>query len=290
MYQVLSVYGDPSVAASSGRHEIVSEELLDGGSHTLYLTAPEHDHVRFQPLFATIVRQILTAVSDRFASEGRPLDPPLLLLLDEAVGLASVDEMAAVASSGAAQGVQVVSVFEDLSRFDRLQPNASQQIARAHRAKLVLPGAYQGPSGASIEPLLPAVQARQLTRDEGALMYGNASPVRVRLRRWYRDPELRRRVETEQDAVKPTEPGPTAPTGRSPVDDAGPYSLVEQTGLWNRRRRRPEHDDQVTDDRDRERDRGSRLVPGVLTTNPDGERLLPDNVTRLSPRRDRPRR
>jgi type IV secretion system protein VirD4 len=297
MYQVLSVYGDPTVSASSARHEIVAGELLDGGRHTLYLTAPEHDQIRFQPLFATIVRQILTAASDRFASEGSTLDPPLLLLLDEAVGVASVEELAVVASGGAAQGVQVISIFEDLSRFDRLQANASGLIARNHRAKLVLPGNYRGSAAGSVEPLLPAVQARQLTGGEGALLYDAAPPVRVQLRRWYHDGELRRRVETEQDAVAPSDSRPPRPAGppprnRSPVDDTPDYSLVDQAGAWNRvsRRRRPESpDDTEADrsrDRDRERDRSSRLVSGVVTTR-EGE-TLPDNVTPLG--RDRHRR
>jgi type IV secretion system protein VirD4 len=292
MYQVLSVYGDPTVAASSARHEIVAEELLDGGRNTLYLTAPEHDQIRFQPLFATIVRQMLTAVSDRFASEGEPLDPPLLLLLDDAVGVASVEELAAVASSGAAQGVQVVSIFEDLTRFDRLQNEASNLIARNHRAKLVLPGSYRGSKSGSVEPLLPAVQARQLGEGEGALVYDGAPPVRVQLRRWYRDNELRRRVETEQDAVAPRDSRSTAPPrrNRSPVDSTPSYSLVDQAGAWSKvsRRRRPERVDEGDESgndrgRERERERSGRLVSGVLTTK-EGE-TLPDNVTPLG--RDR---
>jgi hypothetical protein len=184
----------------------------------------------------------------------------------------------------------VVSIFEDLSRFDRLQPHASQQIVRAHRAKLVLPGSYPGPAGDSIEPLLPAVEARQLPEGEGALLYGSSPSARVRLRRWYRDVELRRRVETEQDAVAPSEARPTIPMGRSPIDETPPYSLVDQTGAWHRRNRKRRDQDDSPDERDRsrERDRGGRLVPGVLTTDPDDE-TLPDNVTPLGPR-DRHRR
>ncbi|HEV7762669.1 MAG TPA: type IV secretory system conjugative DNA transfer family protein, partial [Acidimicrobiales bacterium] len=105
MFQVLSVYADPTVAATAAKHEIVPAELLDGGHHTLYLTAPEHDQVRFQPLFAAVVRQMLTAINDRFAADGTPLDPPILFLLDEAVGVATVEDLAAIASTGAAKGV-----------------------------------------------------------------------------------------------------------------------------------------------------------------------------------------
>ena len=39
MHQILRVYEDPMVADSMDRHEIVPDEVLDGGNHTLYLTS-----------------------------------------------------------------------------------------------------------------------------------------------------------------------------------------------------------------------------------------------------------
>jgi type IV secretion system protein VirD4 len=269
MFQILSVYSDPTVAASAAKDEIVAAELLDGGSHTLYLTAPEHDQARFLPLFATIVRQIRTAVDDRFASERRPVDPPLLLLLDEAVGVASVDDLASIASTGAAKGVQVVSIFQDLGRFEGLHGDAGGLLAKSHRALMVVAGQQDVAADApSPQRHHWAELGARLAPGEAALRYGSAKPVRLRLRRWYQDSQLSKRVHTEQDAVEPVGPVESSPSmlrSRSPVDRPATYSLVAQTGMWPSRATR------------RERRRSDDPL-GQDSMPPDE---LPDNVTRL---------
>jgi type IV secretory pathway TraG/TraD family ATPase VirD4 len=240
MFQVLSVYADPTVAATAAKHEIVPAELLDGGHHTLYLTAPEHDQVRFQPLFATIVRQLLTAINDRFAADGTPLDPPILFLLDEAFGVATVEDLAAMAATGASKGVQVVSIFQDMGRFEGLQPNAASLLAKNHRAMLVVGGdhdvAATAGAGPSDERLFWADLGRLLGEGEAALLYGTPKPVRLRLRRWFKDAELTRRVGTAQDAVAPSEKRLPS-VYRSPLDTSPAFSMARQTSAWLRSRR-----------------------------------------------------
>jgi type IV secretion system protein VirD4 len=246
MYQVLSVYGDPSVAATAAKHEIVTSELLDGGEHTVYLTAPDHDQVRFQPLFATIVRQVLTAATDRFAAEGTPLDPPLLLLLDEAVGVTSVEDLAAIAATGAPKGVQVVSIFQDLGKWEGLQRDASGLLAKDHRAVLVLPGDRSfGASGSPTDDMLADVSA-QLGPGEGALLLGTSRPVRLKARPWYQDGELRRRAQVHQDVIAPSER--RLPVARRPPTAGPDYALVDQTRVWLRRRELGPFDDTLTGD------------------------------------------
>jgi type IV secretion system protein VirD4 len=156
MYQVLSVYSDPAVASTAKRHDIAAEDLIVAGqgaagrgrTATVYLTAPEHDHSRFQPLFATIVRQVVAAVNERFAAtSGQPLRPPLLVLLDEAMGAAALQALAELASTGVTKGVQVVSIFEDLDRLQGLPGDVPDLLVRSHRAKLVLPGTQGSATG-----------------------------------------------------------------------------------------------------------------------------------------------
>ena len=240
MFQVLSVYADPTVAATAAKHEIVPAELLDGGHHTLYLTAPDHDQVRFQPLFATIVRQLLTAINDRFAADGTPLDPPILFLLDEAIGVATVEDLAAMAATGASKGAQVVSIFQDMGRLEGLQPNAASMLAKNHRAMLVLGGDHDlaGVAGAgpSNERRSWADLGALLGDGEGALLYGTPKPVRLRLRLWYKDTELSRRVATAQDAVAPSEKRLPS-VYRSPLETAPAFSMARQTSAWLRSRR-----------------------------------------------------
>jgi type IV secretion system protein VirD4 len=285
MFQVLSVYSDPTVAATAAKHEIVPAELLDGGQHTLYLTAPEHDQVRFQPLFAAIVRQLLTAVNDRFAADGTPLDPPILFLLDEAFGVATVEDLAAMASTGATKGVQVVSIFQDMGRFEGLQPNASGLLAKNHRAMLVVGGDHDlaGGSEPSDERLFWADLGAMLDKGEAALLYGTPKPVKLRLRPWYRDAELTRRVGTAQDAVAPSEKRLPS-VYRSPLDTSPASSLAHQTSAWLRSRRSGDEDRDLT----LPARRGEEHFDDVIDLPEDDP--PPDNVTQLPSPGDRHRR
>ena len=285
MFQVLSVYADPTVAATAAKHEIVASELLDGGYHTLYLTAPEHDQVRFQPLFAAIVRQMLTAVNDRFAADGTPLDPPILFLLDEAVGVATVEDLAGIASTGAAKGVQVVSIFQDMGRFEGLQPNAAGLLAKNHRAMLVLGGDHDLAAAAGAAPsnerLFWADLGALLDEGEGALLYGTPKPVKLRLRRWYRDAELTRRVATAQDAVAPSERRLPS-VYRSPLETSPAFSMVRQTSAWVRSRRSGDAPDDTLPAR-----RGEEQFDDIFELPEDDP--PPDNVTQLPDPADRDR-
>ncbi|HET6949398.1 MAG TPA: type IV secretory system conjugative DNA transfer family protein [Acidimicrobiales bacterium] len=225
MHRILTVYDDPVVAASMDRHEIIPEELLDGGDNTLYLTAPEHDQARFRPLSSAILRQVLATAYDRSAARAGPLGRPLLLLLDQVVGIAPVDDLAAVASTGAARGVQVVSVFKDLAQVDGHYGAKSRLLVNNHPAKLVLPGAPELTRDSTGIRLLPDELADDLSEGEAALLYGNRRPMRLRLRPWYKVRELRRRRETPMDAWDPADHGHDAPR----------YVPREQVGVWLRR-------------------------------------------------------
>jgi len=225
MQRILSVYDDPVVAASLERHEIVADELLDGGHHTLYLTAPEHDQARFRPLNATLLRQVLAAAYDRSAAHAAELNPPLLLLLDQVVGIAPVEDLAAVASTGAARGVQVVSVFKDLAQIDGHYGSRARLLVNNHPAKLALPRG-PGTGDERDDPrLLPDYLDADLAGGEAALLYGNHKPIRVRLRPWSEVKELRRRRETLQDVWDPSDHGRAAPR----------YVPPDQAGIWLRR-------------------------------------------------------
>src|SRR5436190_22270872 len=75
---LLEAYADPDVAASAERSDIHPDKLFDGGSHTLYISAPDDDHDQLRPLFGALVHQVLAAMGRR-AAGGRPVDPPLLI-------------------------------------------------------------------------------------------------------------------------------------------------------------------------------------------------------------------
>jgi type IV secretion system protein VirD4 len=224
MHEILSVYEDPVVAASMDRHDIEPDELLDGGAHTLYLTTPEHDQDRLRPLCAMIVRRVLAAAYEKSARSGARLNPPLLVVLDDVPGVAPVYNLAALASTGAARGVQIVSVFQDLAQIDEHYGDAADLVVKNHRARLVLPSG-PGRTAGGLDRLVAPELMLELGEGEAALLYGTNAPARVRLRPWFRDRELRRRAETPQDAVRPAEP----------EDRGAPLTVAEQYAIWARR-------------------------------------------------------
>ena len=277
MYQILSVYKDPVAASSADRHDIVPDELLDGGANTLYLATPEYDQARFRPLCSTIVRQMLTAAYDRSTRHGHPMDPPLLLLLDEAVGVAPVVELARLASSAAARGVQIVSVFQDFRQIEDEYGGSAGLIVKNHRAKLLLSGSQYIDAARDDRQLLRPKLGQHLEEGQGALFYGNAPPVRLKLRHWFKDRELIRRADTPQDSLPPPDPG----RSRSAIDQR----QALQVQAWMGRGTLPDEDDTNEEPiGPLGRVDPTRSFADLFGASED-DNVLPENVSRLPRRR-----
>src|SRR5205823_11840285 len=138
---VLAAYADPGVLASALTSELRAERPLDGGSNTAYLCAPAHEQRRLQPLFATLVQEIVACAYERSAETGAPVEPALLVVLDECANIAPLRELATLASTGAGQGIQLVSVFQDMSQINAVYGrDRAPTIVSNHRAKVILSG------------------------------------------------------------------------------------------------------------------------------------------------------
>lgn len=231
MQAAVGPYLDPTVAESARRAEIVADELLDGGRHTLYLSAPPNEQDRFRPLFTTLLGQVITAAYRRAGQAGKPLDPPLLIVLDEAANIAPVENLPTLAATAASMGLQLVTVFQDLAQIRLRYGNAAGTVVNNHRAKLLLPavsdldtldlasrlvgdeevdrdsqttdahGRRSATTATHWRRLLPPELANRLTDGEAVLLYGNLPPARVRLRPWYRDRRLRRLATHDQHPI-----------------------------------------------------------------------------------------
>jgi type IV secretion system protein VirD4 len=232
--------------------EIDPDALLLGG-HTLYVCAPAHDQHRLRALFAALVAQVIHAAFAASSRAGRPLDPPLLVVLDEAANIAPLRELDGLAATCAGHGVQLVTVWQDLAQVRARYAERAATVVNNHRAKLFLPGisdpgtldfashlagdqevavpsvtlGARGERSVTTAPqarrLLPPDTLRRLPRGRAVLLYGALPPALVRLRPWFSDPELalrggRRRAQNERRAA---------------------HSVAErrQRSPWNRRRR-----------------------------------------------------
>jgi len=222
---VVEVFADPTVAASAvpGRRDVDPVGLLESGN-TLYLCAPAHEQRRLRPLFSGLVTRVIDAAYERAARQGGRLDPPLLVVLDEAANVAPLAELDVLASTAAGHGIQLVTVWQDLAQLTARYGPRAGTVVNNHRAKLFLsgigdPGTLDHASAligegerpvtsttidrgrsagsttmtATYRRLAPADALRRMAPGTAVLISGHLPPARVRLRPWYRDPELQRR-------------------------------------------------------------------------------------------------
>jgi type IV secretion system protein VirD4 len=225
---VLAPFEDPVVAASTAAAEIDLRALLSRGG-SLYLCGPSHEQHRVQGLFAALVSAAVAAAIQHVNDSSLPLDPPLLLVLDEAANIAPVRDLDTLASTGAGLGVQLVTVCQDLAQLtNRYGADRARTIANNHRAKVLLSGVsdlttldlVSGLAGEAavredtvthdlrdgrrtrssavvFRRLAPTDELRRIPPGEGVLVYGHLPPVRLRLRPWFRDRRLRGRARAE---------------------------------------------------------------------------------------------
>jgi cytochrome P450/type IV secretory pathway TraG/TraD family ATPase VirD4 len=206
--------------------EPIDPSSLVLGEHTLYLCAPAHDQRRLRGLFSAVVKDVLEAAFVRSARMGAPLDPPLLVVLDEAANIAPLAELDGLAATCAGHGVQLVTVWQDLAQITARYGPRGPTVLNNHRGRLFLSGIadpstldhashlvgeeevfaptvtrdgsgrHSTATGPSRRPLLPPHALRQLEPGTGVLVYGALPPVRIALRPWWSDAEFVARSKT----------------------------------------------------------------------------------------------
>jgi type IV secretion system protein VirD4 len=241
---VLAPFEDPVVAASTASAEIDLDVLLSKCG-SLYLCGPSHEQHRVQGLFAALVSSAVAAAIQRVNDNARPLDPPLLLVLDEAANVAPIRDLDTLASTGAGMGLQLVTVCQDLAQLSaRYGADRARTIANNHRAKVLLSGVSDlatldmlsglagetsvreetmthdlrdgrrtRSSAISLRRLVPTDELRRIPPGEGVLVYGHLPPVRLHLRPWFADRRLRARAQVApaQPARAQDPPAPAQP-------------------------------------------------------------------------------
>ncbi len=220
---VIEAYADPVVLESARTCEIRTSRFFDGGYNTLYVCAPSHEQDRLRPVFSTILKQFITFAYDF----GRRLDPPLLIVLDEAANIAPLDDLDRIASTCSGLGIQLVTVWQDLSQINARYGDRANTVINNHRAKIVLSGISdpstldyvsrlvgseevssesttvdgQGSRSKTVsrqdKNLAPSDIVRRIKQNEGILVYGALLPARLRLRPWYQSKRLTAMVKNQ---------------------------------------------------------------------------------------------
>lgn len=208
---------------SGGPSEVIDPVGLLAGRNTLYVCAPAHDQRRLRTVFVALVQAVMHAAFVRSGLRGAPLDPPLLVVLDEAANIAPLRDLDGLAATCAGHGVQLVTVWQDLAQVRARYGERAATVVNNHRAKLFLPGIadpatldlacnlageteVEAPSvtvnasgersvtsSPTVRRLLPGDALRRLPPHEAVLLYGSLPPARIALRPWYEDAVLARR-------------------------------------------------------------------------------------------------
>lgn len=219
---VLAPFEDPEVERWTSSTDVDIEKVVSSPA-TLFLCGPSQEQSRVQGLFAALVSASVASATRRAATRCGPLDPPLLVVLDEAANIAPVRDLDTIASTGAGLGVQLVTVCQDLSQLStRYGAERARTVVNNHRAKLLLSGVSDlstldlisglageqavrehtytfdnrdgrrtRSSAVAFRRLAPADELRRVPPGEGVLVYGHLPPVRLRLRPWFADRGLR---------------------------------------------------------------------------------------------------
>ncbi len=218
---VLAGFADPAVVRASATSDFDPAALVAGGSPTLFLVAPAHEQARLQSVFVALLRCVFEAVFARVGATGEPLDPPLLVVLDEAANIAPLAELDVLASIAAGHGVQLLTVWQDFAQIEARYAGRAATVVNNHRAKLVCSGVgdpatlehfsrligdaeelvgstsidADGRRSRSVSPvarrLVPADRIRRLAPGEAVLVYGHLPPARIALRPAHLDRRLR---------------------------------------------------------------------------------------------------
>jgi type IV secretion system protein VirD4 len=225
---VLEAFADPVVATSAERADIQADRLFDRPPATLFVCAPGHEQERLRPVFSTLIHEILTTAYERANREGA-LDPPLLVVLDEAANIAPLKDLDSLAATAAGHGVQLVTVWQDLAQVNARYGERAATVVSNHRAKVFLSGISDtatleyasrllgerevGDASVTTDHrgsrsttrawkerrLLTDAELRRTRPGQAVLVYGHLPPARLALRPWYGDAGLRRRAVGSRD-------------------------------------------------------------------------------------------
>ena len=220
---VIWPWADPGVAAASRGAGLDLEWLL-GGQNTVYLCAPIEDQRRLAPAFGGLLNDLVAQAYRRVARTGRPIDPPLLVVLDEA-GNTPLRSLPEYASTLAGLGVLLVTIWQSLAQLEAAYGRQADTILTNHLSKVFYAGlsdpasvryvslvlgdaevetrsrsARLGGGDGSLQlattrvSIAPAHALRQMRPGDALLIHGTLPPAHIRTRPYYRERSLAARA------------------------------------------------------------------------------------------------
>lgn len=167
------------------------------GANTLYLCSPRNEQSSYEPLFRGALRMVLEEQQRRF-DDG--VATPLLLVLDEAANVASLDELDQMASTVAGLHVTLVTVVQDFAQLQARWGQRAATIVNNHATRLVLGGLADPAVGTYLpelttppSPERAVIPLRRRPVGTAMVVSGRRAVFTVRMRPWWRSRRLRQR-------------------------------------------------------------------------------------------------
>lgn len=165
-------------------------------SNTLFLCSPRGEQRHYEPLFRGALRMVLEE-QQRAVDQG--VSRRLLMVLDEAATVASLEELDQLAATVAGLNVTLVTVVQDFAQLVARWGSRAATIVNNHTTRVVL-GGLSDPSVGKYLPELtetkgdtPPVPLRLRPRGTGVVVAPGRRVFEVRLRPWWKDRRLRSR-------------------------------------------------------------------------------------------------
>ncbi|WP_370617685.1 type IV secretory system conjugative DNA transfer family protein [Mumia sp. Pv 4-285] len=232
-FGLADTYNRPTVRAAAACSDFTAAELFDEDRPgTLLLVTPQSETERYTPYFTALISSIVHEAEVRAAERGGPIEPRVLLALDEAGNVFRYPRLPHLLTTGRGNGIQLLLAYHDIAQIEHLYggrevartvlSNAKLRILLAGvgdietlryfsdllgQTRVRLGGEQTGPDGKRSrshseqrESLAPLHLLQQLPDGEAVVLYQNLPPARVKLRRWYADKALRQLANTQEEA------------------------------------------------------------------------------------------
>lgn len=233
---IFRAFGSPRVRKATSctprhtdEHTLNVARLLKENG-TLYLVSPEYEQAELRPLFVALVQAVYRAAVDTSANllDGAPLNPPLLLMLDEAGNIAPLRTLPKIAATGAGQGITLMTIWQDRAQIRDLYGESERTLISNHTSTVWLPGSQdldtlkllsdligdQWVAAATVSAapdgglsvsegsermdVAPPAFLRTLNHGAAVMLTGNTPPALVRTHAYYEQPRWRRLINGDE--------------------------------------------------------------------------------------------
>ena len=178
------------------RQPLAQVRRVVAGANTLYLCSPRGEQRHYEPLFRGALRMVLEE-QQRHVDEGT--SHRVLMVLDEAATVASLEELDQLAATVSGLNVTLVTVIQDFAQLvARWGPRAAT-IVNNHTTRVVLGGLADASVGKYLPELVETnpdskqIPLRLRPRGTAVVVAGGQRVFEVRLRPWWKDRRLRDR-------------------------------------------------------------------------------------------------